>query len=195
MNKREDAIFSFGVEYLKPRFCENEKLILQNFKKNKPEIIRQMEAICEGLFEKAAQADRLFSYLCICPLQSGIITKTYDVQFSLHDETCFADRNDFMTYWTADFIYQYLEADIESFAKEVRKKVVRVTDGEIQEFRLDYACNYHMLLQEFFAAQLAHIEAVLAFIQINKTAEFQIVFGHYMSAVAPLKNAEREEAK
>lgn len=192
MNQRQEDIFSFGVAYLKPRFCENEKKILQDFNKNRNKIVSQLQGVCQQLFEKAAQSQSAFQYMCICPLQSGIIAKTYDVQFSLHDATCFADQNSYMAYWNADFLYHYLEEDIEEFAKEVRKRVIRVLAGEIQEFRLDYACNYHMLLQEFLAAHISDIESAAGFTRINKEEKFQIMFGRYMAAVSPLR---REELK
>lgn len=160
---------------------------------------REFSQVLDGLFAVAVKAQeakqkQAVKYLVINYLRSSFYTKTYQYHIALYDEQLYVDRHCIGLYWCPKFIFCRVDEIIQEAAPKLRKKMIRLRDHEIEEYRMMYLGNYLQAAAQFFAETVQNIEMLPQFQLLKKTESFYVLYGEYMGMSMKLKTIEAKEA-
>ncbi|MCL1924352.1 MAG: hypothetical protein FWF50_02075 [Defluviitaleaceae bacterium] len=170
-------------EFLSKRIEENFKKLGSYIDDNKEEIVKSLaEKLNELVFIcKKQQMDNEkneISYLHIAFLKSSILTKTYEFRLALYDKNFWLDKTETEAYFKFDFLFDYIEKDIENASEYVEK-------GPNLKFRLEEVKNeYTYYYMQFLKIVLSKtlIEALKESYmdKLSLNEDFKVLFGGYM---------------
>ena len=84
------------------------------------------------------KSNKKINYVILSPLESSIITKSYELMVAVYDENMYLDQSPVRRYWKPDFLFQYIEEDFGALMSYLHKKVIRLKDFETAEVRRMY---------------------------------------------------------
>ena len=154
MNEREKSIYEAGKALLAGRLAQNIREIEAEFQSSPEEYCKTFfDAIQELLGrvtgEQAQGAKGPLRYIFISYLQLSLYTGRYQLRLDAYDDRQYADLTDTHVYWSPDFIFQYIDADIAYFREHAHRHVPRVREYEVMRFALRYAMHYYQIARQF----------------------------------------------
>lgn len=132
-------------------------------------------------------------YVIISPLKSGVVTRSYDYQFALFGQELFVDENPLCFYWSPEFIYRDVDADMTAFHRQASKEIIRLRKDEIDDIR----CRY-VLCHEY--ASLQYLDKIIK--RMNEfpvwaklvTEDVSVLYGVYMEQMLEISKTEKGDS-
>ena len=113
------------------------------------EFIEEMHKLLTRWEERYGCQNKNLKYIIISPLNSGVITRSYEMQVALFDERLYADENPMCFYWVPEFLYKEVERDMNRYEEEASKEIIRLRKYEVNEIRRRYVLC-HAYISMFF---------------------------------------------
>lgn len=196
MYSRKEQLQEKGKEILTARFLENLGQIHEECAVHLKRYSQDFQEKCTELFGEAVRlqvggemAD--ICYFCISPLRSSLLTESFDVQLALYDSDFYLGRS-VSTYWHPLFIYKYFEQDISMFSSYIKRKIPQVKDYEVQDYKIDFISNYHILLHRFCVENAWSALSVPSYNGMIKSENIKILFGEYMMPMGEIHSTSTE---
>jgi hypothetical protein len=111
--------------------------------------------------------------------ESAVIAETYKLVTACHGGDPYTDETETETYRRADFLEETISRGTEGIVPALRKKILRIRDYEIEEFRIRYACAHTALLLSFFERVLPRVFELPEFSDVPKESAADVLFGGY----------------
>lgn len=118
-------------------------------------------------------------YIVISPLNSSVITKTYEMQITLLDERTYEEDNPYCIYWRPEFMYKDVDKDMDTFKRIASKEVVRLRDDEVNEIRRRYVLCHAYTFMFFIQKALEKMEDRTVWKE-KEMSSLKIMYGTYM---------------
>ena len=149
---RIDEILSYiDVEFEKI-LLDKKKKIEDMFIKNRTDIESNFYKLIKILINSKSELNDDI-YIIISPLNSSIITKKYQLILIACNEELYLDNNSIYNYFSINYLFEYINIDIEHIKKEINKKYTRLTEFELQEITFKYSKKY-MNLYSYYIKQI-----------------------------------------
>jgi len=182
MNEREKSIYEAGDALLAERLARNINAIEKEFQTAPEEHCKTFFDAAKELLERAAESQAQgdkgpLRYISISYLQLCLYTGRYQLRLDAYDGQHFADLTDTHAYWSPDFIFHYIDADIAYFREHVCRRVPRVREYEVMQFALRYVMHYFQIARQF---SIDLLEPVLAQSFSDTEVALTVTFGGYM---------------
>lgn len=182
-------------ELTTPAVWEDINRIRGAYAQNQDGLEQSFLASLERLFVRAGQAQAkgqkgAAAYLLITYLRSSFAARTYAFNIALYDEKLYADANCMGFYWTPEFIFARADAILAEAAPKLRRKVIRLTDAEIEECRPAFFEPYLQIARYFFSRATVRADTLPGFTALGRGAFFQIAYGEYMGPAQKIKRIE-----
>lgn len=183
--ERFQQIYEAGLEILCSQYVQNMAAIKKEVQADIDSLDKEFLDVCDGLLQKCISQQEDFQkepvkYVDISLLASSKITGSYDFGIFLYSAYCYLDPEDTSAFWHPHFIYRHLDGDRALFSKQIRQKLVRVRDHEIEEFMQRYAMAYDTIAIAYFLHAAPLITRLDRFAALSKTDDCQIRIGKYM---------------
>lgn len=134
---------------------------------------------------------RELRYVAISPLSSGVITRSYECQTALFDGEPYVEENPLCFYWTPEFIYQDMEADMQDFRELVSRDIIRLREDEVEEIRRKYAFC-HAYASMLFLDRIFKEIKKLPFWQRTAGMDVKVLYGTYMEKMVEIGKGEAD---
>ena len=136
----------------------------------------------------------LLRWITISFLKSSVTAGTYEIATACHTADLYLDEAETETYWRMGFMKDAIERDMAVIIPNLKKKIFRIRDYEIEEFRAQYAYTYTALLLVLFNRVLPRVFDLPEFMSVQKEDRVEITFGGYMEETLTLIRYEKEGA-
>lgn len=189
--ERTEKIRSSGTELLRERLLQNLEQIESDYEKNHELIVQDFMISINDLFHKAVILQEKskkndIQYFCCSFLRSSLYTKSYEFRLDLYSKDFYQDTVETTTYWSMDFMFQYLELDREIFLENIRTKVMFLQEHEERDFMTWYSTHYFILAKKFFADHVDLIRGMDEYMKVKKTDPLVFLYGGYMEKMSIL---------
>jgi hypothetical protein len=134
-------------------------------------------------------------YITICFPKSSAVAETYELVTACHGVDLYTDETETETYWRMDFLREMTDRGTADIVPRLKRKIVRIRDREIEEFRIQYAHTYTALLLTFFDRILPSIFELPEFRAVRKESLVDVSFGGYMEEAPVLIAYGKEGAQ
>lgn len=178
--EREQSIRELSVKFLKD--CYQSRLgEIQSFCEKKEEESRKalILAVAEGA-ERCRESGKKVKYVILTPLESSILTKTYEIMIAFYDETIYLDKAPVYVYWCPSFIFRGIENDLDDLRAYLRGRVIRLKELELMEVRRNYVINYIGLAVELFRSSIPRMLVRMREQGLELDEKFEIAMGRFM---------------
>lgn len=196
MNKEEKVleIISGQMESL---VTKRILFISEKIKDNLEHILETLEAKIDELLKKAKELQQInalgkIQYIVAEYLLSSMVTKSYEFQLSVYDETLYIGEP-CSVYWTIPIVFEDVDGDIEELRNAASKEVLRIHDYEFEGVRKSYLILLHYHLMGLFFAE--HLKSVIERADkygLDFEENTEILYGGYMDQMALLDKLKTE---
>jgi len=191
MNEREKSIYEAGEAMLTERLAHNIRAIEAVYETAPEEHSKTFFDAIQELLKRVTKAQEKgtkgpLRYIVISYLQLSLYTGRYQLRIDAYDDRQFGDLTDTHTYWSPEFIFQYIDADIAYFRKHVARYVRHVREYEVMSFAVRYSMHYFQIARQFVADL---IDPALKD-NILDAGALIVTFGGYMDQTDVLFEAE-----
>lgn len=187
----------YFLELMESRYVEIRQKIKHNYQKNKKsidasflEIVKQL--LQEGIEKQKKGEKKCISFFTCYQLNTSIQKKSYEIQMNLYNAQFYYDKEDIYALWRPDFLYEYLEEDMDYFKKKAGQEIFQIRYPHLEEARLLYTNALSMLLLSYLKEWIPKIITLSEFKKLEKEKNFQIIYGQYMGKLFCLYQ-EKEE--
>lgn len=133
----------------------------------------------ELLLEKVINDNKKIRYILISPLNSSIITESYEVQIALYTNEFYFQKEEYIGYYKIPLIFDNIEEDMKELEKIVENNFTRIEKYEIKEIKYSYIKEHNVLIMLFINYFIKYLEEVEILKEI-KEEELDILYGEYM---------------
>lgn len=133
----------------------------------------------ELLLEKAITDNKKIRYILISPLNSSIITESYEIQIALYTNEFYFQKEEYIGYYKIPLIFDHIEEDMKELEKIVEKNFTRVEKYEIKEVKHKYIKEHNVLIMLFINYFIKYIEEI-GILKEAKEEELDVLYGEYM---------------
>lgn len=124
---------------------------------------------------------KAIKYFSVAYLRSSIITKTYELQFSLLDKSYFADLVECCVYCGVNPLTSHIETKYAAFLTAMKKNVMQLHAYEVDGlWREQILKDCNDVMKPFFAKHIKRIAEVSGIGNLSLADEVLFVFGGYM---------------
>lgn len=194
---RQLTILGLAKEILGAKYIEHIKEMALYAKNYNADIceeltkkIRELATITKDQQENVGKG--AIKYVMASFFLSSAITKTYEIQIGLYDDLWYLDPVESNVYWCPQFIFQYIDSDIAYFADQLRGKVIRVKQHELDEVRRKYTMDFYAAAHRFLNVKIVDALQNVEFCALNKKPEVKILTGLYMDKMTCVGYVKKE---
>lgn len=148
-------------------FEENSELLYEPFR----QLFRKGRAL-----QQAGQLGAVF-VLSITFERQAILDNRYHLRLDLYDQAE-ADEVTCSENWDAGFIFKYIDSDLDAMDAEFTQKW---TAAERLESKTGYMFAYIDVAENLWTQHIAEVLALEEWQQLQKTADYKVVFGEYQN--------------
>lgn len=193
--QREQQLLDISKNILSEIWKARLEYIKKDYENNEEQYDNDLILKVEGLLfqwekQHKGQADVL-KYMVISPLNSGVITKSYEFQIALYGKELYADENPLCFYWTPEFIYKDVEEDMTAYREQVSRKIIRLRNDEVNEIRRRYVLCHSYIAMLYMNKIMKRIKEISNWKQ-QAGAETKILYGTYMEQMVEIGKGQEE---
>jgi len=171
--------------FLVDKLFENSANVMDYYEENRQEItddfLLHFIKLCKhGESQQRTNLKAPITYIHVSFLRSSLLTEGYEFRIGLHNKNFWLDIIETSVYWKADFIFQYVEPDINE-VRMILKPFPNISEYEINQIKYRYAQCYLMPVA-FQIVQDVMYEAVEIpeILHLEFDEEMFVLFGGYM---------------
>ncbi len=155
------------------------------------EVIGMIEKLLQRWKQLYDGQTKELQYIVISPLNSGVITRSYEFQIALFDQDLYIEENPLCAYWTPTFIYRDIEEDIMLYRQKASKEIIRLREDEIYEIRRRYTLC-HAYITMFYLNKIVRKVYELPIWSEIAVQDIKVLYGAYMEQMVELGIAQKE---
>lgn len=178
--EREQSIRELSVKFLYDRYQSRLVEIQSCCEKEEDETRKALILTTAEGAERCRENGKKVKYIILTPLESSILTKTYEIMLAFYDEMIYLDKAPVYVYWCPSFIFGGIESDLEDLKAYLQGKVIRLKKSELMGVGRNYVLNYLYLAVELFCSSIPQILASMKEQGLELNEEFEIAMGRFM---------------
>lgn len=133
----------------------------------------------ELLLEKVFNDNKKVRYILISPLNSSIITGSYDIQIAIYTNEFYFQKEEYIDYYKIPLIFEKIEEEMKDIEKIIEKNFTRVEKYEIKEIKYRYIKEHNILIILFVNYLIKYIRDINILKEV-KEDKLDILYGEYM---------------
>lgn len=177
-------IWKARLEHIKKDYENNEKQYDNDLIFRVEDLLSQWEKQHEG-------QGGMLKYMVISPLNSGVITKSYEFQFALYGKELYVDENPLCFYWTPEFIYKDVEEDMAAYREQVAREIIRLRNDEVNEIRRRYVLCHSYIAMFYMNKIMEKVKGISSWKQ-QAGDDAKILYGTYMEQMVEIGKGQEE---
>ncbi|SFR87182.1 hypothetical protein [Anaeromicropila populeti] len=192
---RQDEIMAIGKELLEERFLKDVERITEEIKKNSffKELIAAFDAVFQKVLVLQEDGEKEdIAYVVISYLRSSIITGSYDFLIHLYDESFYFDPKETSGTWSAKYIMDYYENQLDYVERQIGKRMIRLQKSELNDLKMSLAGDYFKIILGIFMEHIQDIVGLESFEKMYKLENVKIVYGGFYDTCVTLYDAAEE---
>lgn len=191
---RKETIQELSGKFLQECYEDNLRKLTVYCDENRERIRKELQKVMAECTVECRKSDKKINYVILSPLESSIITKSYELMVAVYDENMYLDRSPVRRYWKPDFLFQYIEEDFGALMPYLHKKVIRLKDFETAEVRRMYVLNYIFLAVALFQKMIPDLVRQIREHCPDLAGDLQVAMGMLMEKPVLLygKESDRE---
>lgn len=187
-NKREQQLYQISEKILiniwKDRLISIENDYKENGLYYENDFCEKMEKLLLQWEDVHKFQNKNLKFIIISPLNSGVITKSYEMQVALFGEELYADENPLCFYWIPKFIYNDVETDMNLYQEKASKKIIRLRKDEVSEIRRRYVLCHAYISMFFIDKVIKKLAELSVWTRVGK--DTKILYGTYMEKMVEI---------
>lgn len=188
----------YFLELMESRYLETRQKIKHSYEKNKKSIDASFLELVKQLLQKGIEKQKKgekkrISFLTFYQLNTSIQRKSYEIQMNLYSAQFYYEKEDIYALWRPDFLYEYVEEDMEYFKKKAGQEIFQIRYPKLEEARLLYTSALSMLFLSYLKEWIPEIISLSEFKELEKEKGFQILYGQYMGKLFCLYEEKEEK--
>lgn len=194
--ERRKMLLEKSSPYLQYSFNKSMAQLINDFQ-TQGEKFNQAHLACLDQYFKSIQTQQeqghkeAIAYIFVSCLRSYQSNDQYSYRLDAYDSLGYLDKIESSTYWSADFIWRYLQNDLAYLTQELKNQ--RIYDYEQDWLKIQHGSNYHLVTYQYWRATMTEILALPSYQQLDKSPEISIHFGEYQSQSILLYQGENSE--
>lgn len=181
---RQDEMLALSRELLRSHVEDKQKKLMEDNLQNS-ELNAEYSKVVAQLVRQARKSQNagtlgVVSYFSISHLFSSAITQTYEFKISLTNQRYFLDEKALTVYWSPKLIYDTIDADMQIFMAQARKKWVRIHPFEFDDVRRAYVNEYNLLAGMFFVGKTLNAALDAGIEDLERDDELKFLLGGHM---------------
>lgn len=144
--KREEQVNEVINQYYAEKYAESKEKIKAYYWKNRDRIHGEFAGAIDRGARRCREQGKKVTHIIISILLSSRLTKTYELQIAFCDERLYLDDAPVYEYWAPEFIFRYIEEDLQFFQKMAAKTIPRIREYELYSIRNTYIWNHYFLV-------------------------------------------------
>lgn len=153
---REEQINGVINHYYAEKYAESKEKIKAYYWENRDRIHQEFAGIIDRGARHCKDKEKKVTHIIISILLSSRLTKSYELQLAFCDERMYLDDTPVYEYWAPEFVFRYIEEDLQFFRKMAAKTIPRIREYELYSIRNTYIWNHYfwvmLLLKELLPA-------------------------------------------
>lgn len=158
------------------------------------EIIMKIERLLSQWENIYGNQTRTLQYLIISPLNSGVITESYEFQIAVFNRDLYLNENPMCFYWTPEFIYKDVKTDMLTFREMASKEIIRLREDEVNEMRRRYVLC-HAYIAMFYMDEIMRKVSELPTWKKVALEDVKMLYGTYMEKMIEIGKGWEEGGK
>lgn len=183
-DRREDILQTIRIDF-EEKIKSKSLDIGKKIEEKETEIKEKFLDKIDKLFKKAILEEKEIKYFLISPLESTLLTESYEVQLSLYTEEFYLQDEEYIEYFKIPFVFDDIDEEMKVFEKKVKENFSVVLDYEIKELRYSYIKGHKIFIMVFIAHFLKYIYELESFKNLKKE-ELKFLYGGYMDKITEL---------
>lgn len=168
--------------------------------KNETQLNKEFRQPFQDLFKKAnilqnQGKQQEIAYLAITVLRSLIMEHCYQLRLDLYNASFYLDPVECSAYLNLDYLFKYIDADIDPFIADLKDCGCKYTTYEIERYKKEYLEFYAAVAQTYIEQNLPLILELKEFGTFKKTPDFKIIYGDYYDKTVTLYDATPESSE
>lgn len=111
------------------------------------------------------------------------------MRLDLYNKDYFLDQVECSGYLNLDYLFKYLDADIDSFIADLKQCGAKFVSYEVDQIKKEYIEVYASFAQDYLAELIPTILELKEFALLKKTPDFKILYGEYHDRTVVLYDA------
>lgn len=192
---REDIIDKAINTYIEENitFCLTD--ILHDYKEHSYEYLEKYLRDFHAVFQKALWEQKngrkgKIGYAGIYVLYSNLQKEQYELQLELYDETFYLDKNPVTGGISSHVFSIYFQDEWKKYLEYMEKHVIQVQKQEYIKFRCRLIHKYENISKAVIKMYLPYILNLKSYAMLDKSEEFNFVFGEYLGAIEKINGEE-----
>lgn len=174
------------------RFAEDQKKIYNYFQMQQTEIVydfcnyvvnKIIPDVCE-LQATGIQSE--IAFVVIQFLRSSHLSRSYDYEIKLYNETLYLDENEVAGYWYPEFMYQFANDEELFLINELHRKFIKIKSYEIEILRQKLFSQYWNIAKQYFKILTNCLCEMPEFKQVKTNDKIQVLYGEHMGKLEEL---------
>lgn len=189
---------AYFLELMESRYLETREKIKHKYQKNKKsidtsflEVVKQL--LQKGIEKQKKEEKKRISFFTCYQLNTSIQKKSYEIQMNLYDASFYSDKEDIYGLWQPDFLYEYVEEDMEYFKKKAGQEIFQIRYPQLEEARMLYTHAVSLLLFPYLKEWIPEVISLSEFRELEKEKGFQVLYGEYMGKLFCLYEEKEEK--
>ena len=101
---RKETIQELSGKFLQECYEDNLRKLTVYCDENRERIRKELQKVMAECTAECRKSDKKINFVILSPLESSIITKSYELMVAVYDENMYLDRRPVRRYWKPDFL-------------------------------------------------------------------------------------------
>lgn len=191
-------IVEVTMDYTLDQLVKNTELIKKEYKEKQIEIVTDFVKIMSNLFEESYRLQEEgkkgnVSFIYFSFLYSNVLMNKRAFRIDVFNEEMFLDDIEVTSEWSFDFVFKYIDSDMEKIKRIISSNYIKIKNYELWELKNSYEYNYYLAV-EFILKELTDcINKLKCFKKMKKNEKVYVMFGEYMEKPIVLQVFEEKE--
>lgn len=133
----------------------------------------------DTLFKKALSENKEIKYLLISPLNTSILTNSYEIMISIYTDAFYLQKEEYIEYLKIPFIFENIDYEMEEFKKILESRFTKIKEYEVKELKYKYVRGHNILVMIFISHFLNYVSELENFREIKENM-LKALYGEYM---------------
>ncbi len=183
-NRKEEMLELLKLDF-EEMLKKNSVEMLEKMEQNKDKIKVDFLSIINKLNAKVLNHNKKIKYFLISPLQSSIITESFEIQLAMYTKEFYLQKEEYIEYFKIPFLFDNINNDMICFEKKLKSNFTRLEKFEIKEIKQEYM-KYHQSLIILFVIYIIKYIIDIESLQNIKDDKLTFIYGMYMDSTIEL---------
>ncbi len=190
---KNQVLKEFKEKYVKNRYKEELKSILENYNEHKDnikeELTSKFDSVCkEAILFQEKDLKGEIKYIYFSMLRTRLLEDKGEWRIDLYDEKWFLDKEECSINIDLNFIYEPLFEHMKELSEKKREYLRTIKEKDIEDIKLKEANKYNNVALNIIRGILNSFLECASYREMKKKEDIVIMAGEYMDAAIQIND-------